>query len=314
MEKKRKRFVLWTCCMLLAIFVISVVGGSFYMLGYSLAPNPHRANADASYRKLFSRYPETQAWVDSLRGIGALRDTFMTMPSGERHHALHVRNSTTRTALVLHGWRNSSIDFLYLARLYERELGYSVVLPDLHAHGLSEGQAIGMGWLDADDAMQWLRAFQTDTMVVHGVSMGGATTMMLSGKTMPGGISDLRFVDDCGYTSVWDEFAAQLKDQFGLPEFPLMYTTSLLCRLRYGWRFGEASAISQVAQCRYPMLFIHGDSDTFVPTEMVHRLYEAKPEPKQLWITANTTHACSYLNHREEYIEHVRHFLSDGKE
>lgn len=61
------------------------------------------------------------------------------------------------------------------------------------------------------------------------------------------------------------------------------------------------------------MLDYYGDSDTFVPTEMVHRLYEAKPEPKQLWITTNTTHACSYQNHREEYIEHIRHFLSGNK-
>lgn len=298
---------------MLAVFIVSTIGASFYMLDYSLAPDPNRTDTDSCYSQQFHWYQETREWVDSLRSIDALRDTFMAMPTGERHHALYIKNSTTRTALVLHGWRNSSIDFLYLARLYDRELGYSVILPDLHAHGLSEGEAISMGWLDADDALQWLKAFKTDTMVVHGVSMGGATTMMLSGKTMPDGISDLRFVDDCGYTSVWDEFAAQLEDQFGLPEFPLMYTTSLLCKLRYGWSFGEASAIRQVEHCRYPMLFIHGDSDTFVPTEMVHRLYEAKPEPKQLWITSNTAHASSYLNHREEYIEHIRHFLSENK-
>ena len=164
-------------------------------------------------------------------------------------------------------------------------------------------------WKDRRDVMEWMKVFRADTMVVHGVSMGAATTMMLSGETMPEGIKDLRFVADCGYTSVWDEFAMQLKAQFGLPAFPLMYTTSLLCRLRYGWRFDEASAIAQVRKCRYPMLFIHGDNDTFVPTRMVYPLYAAKAHPKRLWISQGAEHARAYQTHKEEYIRQLRQFL-----
>jgi fermentation-respiration switch protein FrsA (DUF1100 family) len=127
--------------------------------------------------------------------------------------------------------------------------------------------------------------------------------MMLSGEQMPEGIKDLRFVEDCGYTSVWDEFAEQLKEQFGLPQFPLMYTTSLLCKLRYGWSFEEASALKQVSKCRYPMLFIHGDADTFVPTRMVYPLYEAKNGQKRIWIVEGAGHAVSYRTNRQMYIE-----------
>jgi fermentation-respiration switch protein FrsA (DUF1100 family) len=187
-------------------------------------------------------------------------------------------------------------------------------VPDLHASGKSEGDVLQMGWLDRLDVLQWLNLFKTDTMVVHGVSMGGATTMMLSGEPVPDGIKDMRFVDDCGYTSVWDEFEGELKKQFNLPPFPLMHTTSMLCQLRYGWNFDAASAISQVKKCPYPMFFIHGDNDTFVPTEMVHRLYNAKSGPKQLWITKSTGHAQSYKNHREEYISKIREYISTNYE
>jgi len=197
---------------------------------------------------------------------------------------------------------------LMIARLYER-MGWNIVVPDLHAHGLSAGEAIGMGWQERKDVLHWMRLFRTDTMVVHGVSMGGATTMMLSAEEMPKGIKDLRFVDDCGYTSAWDEFASELKNQFGLPPFPLMYTTSLLCKMRYGWSFSEASAIDAVRQSPYPMLFIHGDEDTFVPTEMVYRLYQAKPSNKKLWIAPGAEHASSYLTHPDEYIRQLSDFL-----
>jgi len=143
--------------------------------------------------------------------------------------------------------------------------------------------------------------------------MGGATTMMLSGEEMPEGIRDIRFIDDCGYTSVWDEFSNELKAQFNLPEFPLMFTTSLLCKLRYGWSFGEASALKQVSRSKYPMLFIHGDKDTFVRTEMVYALYKAKTGYKELWITEGTEHAFSYKDHRDAYVRRVKEFLARAK-
>ena len=303
--------ILWSLAIIVTVFVIALIGGSFYMLDFSLAPDPNRMDTDSCYRQQFEKYPESKEWVDSLRSIGALRDTFMTMPTGERHHAFFVDRGSTRTALVVHGWRDCAIKFFWLARIYEHELGYNVVMPELHACGESEGDAIQMGWKDRLDVLHWMKTFQADTMVVHGVSMGAATTMMLSGETMPEGIKDLRFVEDCGYTSVWDEFANQLNEQFGLPPFPLMYSTSLLCQLRYGWNFSKASALEQVKKCSYPMLFIHGSTDTFVPTEMVHPLYEAKPGTKTLWVADGAEHALSYHEHKAEYISRVRTFCLD---
>ena len=293
----------------LAVLMGVLVGAGSYMLDFSLAPDPTRANTDSCYRQLFTDYPETREWMDSLRTHHALRDTMIVMPGGYRLHTYYINRGSQRTAMVIHGWRDQAIKFFYLARMYERLLGYNVVMPDLYASGMSDGDMLRMGWLDRLDVLQLLDVFKADTMVVHGVSMGAATTMMMSGEQMPEDIRDLRFVADCGYTSVWDEFAGELKNQFGLPAFPLMYTTSLLCQLRYGWNFDEASALRQVAKCRYPMFFIHGDSDDFVPTYMVHQLYDAKSAPKELWITKGTDHAHSYKNHRTEYVARVRRFL-----
>lgn len=109
--------------------------------------------------------------------------------------------------------------------------------------------------------------------------------------------------------SVWDEFRGELKELFGLPAFPLLHTASWLCRQEYGWDFREASALEQVKKCTLPMLFIHGDADTFVPTWMAYPLYEAKPEPKELWIVPGATHAMSYKDYPQEYTEHVKKFV-----
>ncbi|EKC72591.1 alpha/beta hydrolase [human gut metagenome] len=63
------------------------------------------------------------------------------------------------------------------------------------------------------------------------------------------------------------------------------------------------------AKCQLPMLFIHGDKDTYVPTWMVYPLYEAKPEPKELWIVPGAAHALSYKENKQEYTDKVRKFV-----
>ena len=201
-------------------------------------------------------------------------------------------------------------------------MGYNVLLPDLYGHGESEGDHIQMGWKDRWDVIRWSeianeifkvkgeeRRVKNTLQVIHGISMGAATTMAVSGEKTPDYVKC--FVEDCGYTSVWDEFAAQLKDQFGLPSFPLMNTTSALCQHRYGWSFAEAQQIEQVRKSTKPMLFIHGDKDAFVPYAMLRPLYEAKTKGrKAIFIAKGSVHAMAYRDHHVEYTRIVKDFVS----
>jgi fermentation-respiration switch protein FrsA (DUF1100 family) len=42
---------------------------------------------------------------------------------------------------------------------------------------------------------------------------------------------------------------------------------------------------------------------------MVYKLYEAKPQPKALWIVPEADHAHSYLFNTEEYTQKVKAFV-----
>ncbi|MFA4180543.1 alpha/beta hydrolase [Xylanibacter rodentium] len=314
MKKKR---IIYSVLAVVIVLVTAITWSGLYMLSYSLTPDPNRHDMDSAYATLYSNYPYMQEWTDSMRRCGALRDTFVTMPSGERHHALYARNDSAhgRTAVVVHGYKDCAVKFLFLGHMYHHCLGYNVLIPDLHAHGLSDGKEIQMGWKDRKDVIKWTevaeQTFRDSTresqIVVHGVSMGAATTMCVSGEELPRYVTC--FVEDCGYTSVWDEFSVQLKEQFGLPSFPLLPVTSMLCRLKYGWSFGQASPLKQVAKCRRPMLFIHGETDTFVPSWMVFPLYTAKHGYKEMWITRGTEHASSFYDYPDEYRDRIMTFL-----
>lgn len=300
------------------IVLLALVGGSMYMIEYALR-RPHPINV--SYKNRFSRVindnPEIKPWIDSLTQGNLIHDTLVAMQNGERQHAIFVYapRPTRKTAIVLHGYHDSHAGMMQIAHIYAR-MGYNILLPDHHAHGWSEGEMIQMGWKERHDVLRWMAIadslFRNSTghseQVVHGISMGAALTMCIAGENTPGYVKC--FVEDCGYTSAWDEFKNELKTQFGLPPFPLLYTASALNKLLYGWSFGEASPLTQVAKCKKPMLFIHGDRDTYVRTDMVYPLYKAKPQPKQLWIAKGSRHAQSYRDHRQAYTEIVKKFVS----
>ena len=42
-------------------------------------------------------------------------------------------------------------------------------------------------------------------------------------------------VEDCGYTTAWEEFRYQLKKTYGLPPFPVLYTADALLRRGHAW-------------------------------------------------------------------------------
>ncbi len=313
---------------LLALLMVAVIGGSVYLLSFALHPANNKSRDYAGqYAMMRGRYPWMVSWLDSVASHKHLRDTFVTMTNertglfladSTRLHALFVKapRKTALTAIVIPGYTDSAVDMLHFACFYNRELGMNVLVPDLHANGKSGGKAMQMGWNDRNDVLRWAmiadKIFKDSTgharIVIHGWSMGGATTMNLSGESTPDYIKC--FIEDCGYTSAWDEFSYELDKMFGLPEFPLLYTASALCKIGYGWSFGEASPLKQVAKCHKPMLFIHGGYDDFVPTRMVYPLYAAKPAPKMLVVFHGSAHAKSFKDYKELYGQWVKTFLN----
>lgn len=291
-----------------------------YMCKFALLPEEHGNDIEGDRAKAEKRYPGIISWYDALHDAGTFRDTTMTGEGGYKLHAVYAPAkdpaSSQGTAIVIHGYTDNHICFMNLVRMYRDELNYNVLAPDLHYHGYSEGKAVQMGWFDRLDIVRWIGlahdVWNDSFMVIHGVSMGGATTMMVSGEDLPRYVG--AFVEDCGYSSVWDQYSHNLKQMFHLPPFPVLHSASIVCRHKYGWDFKEASSVDQLAKCDRPMLFIHGDKDDFVPTEFVYKNYDAKVNGyKEIWIAPGSAHAMAYRDHPEEYTRHVRDFLAAAK-
>lgn len=230
-----------------------------------------------------------------------------------RGYYLPARHPTANLVILAHGYNGrAQKDMGDLARLYHERFGYHVFMPDARGHGASEGQVIGFGWLERRDYVAWIAALRRRLgdgvrIALHGVSMGGATVLMTSGEALPPQVRAV--IADCAYTGVRAELIYQLRRLYGLPPFPIAPVTSLICKLRAGYFFGEASALAQVRRSRLPTLFIHGGADEFVPTAMVHELYAACAAEKGLWLVPGAGHGLAYMADPDGYAARIAAFL-----
>lgn len=214
--------------------------------------------------------------------------------------------------IVLHGYRSNPESVISIGRHFS-EKGYNVLIPYMRATGESEGEYIGMGWLDKDDLKCWIdlivKQNNNANIILHGSSMGAATVLMASGDKLPSNVKAM--IEDSGYTSVWDIFASEAKARFNLPAFPVLNMFEIVANFRAKYNIKDASALEQVKKATVPILFIHGDNDDFVPEYMCEQLYEAANCKKDKLIIHGAGHTESRYKEPETYYNKIFDFLDD---
>ncbi|MCQ2471735.1 MAG: alpha/beta hydrolase [Clostridia bacterium] len=227
---------------------------------------------------------------------------------------LPAEKETNKFVICVHGHKcNGPDEFSHMMPLYHYDLGFNYLLPDLTAHGRSDGKYIGFGSYDSDNILLWVNylidRFGKDIeIVLHGISMGAATVMLCNEKNPPEQVKLV--IEDCGYTSAFEEMNDTLKGMIGFKFKPLVKMASLVCKIKAGYFFEDADPLGNMDKAKNPMLFIHGESDTYVPFEFGKKLYEACPVDKDYMWVPDTIHAFSYYNAKEQYDAKVKSFIA----
>ncbi len=318
--KSMKRKIVIIPSIVIALFIISygAVGNYFYNYALNaknekefLKGNPHLEESVA----VMADVEDTAKVADNEFNKKHPPTSLSMVSSDKKKYQLHGDifenvHAGHKWAIVVHGYTSSASSMTrWVRNFYEQ--GYNVLAPDLRGHGKSGGDYIGMGWHDRLDLLDWIaKVVKMDSnaeIVLFGVSMGGATVMMASGEELPTNVKAI--VEDCGYSSVSDVFVYQLDDLFGLPEFPVMHAANTVTKIRAGYDLYEASSVKQVAKSKVPMLFIHGEEDTFVPYEMLDEVYEAANVEKEKLVIPGAGHGDAVKVDPEKYWHTVWNFV-----
>lgn len=195
------------------------------------------------------------------------------------------------------------------------EKGYNIFAPDLRGAGDSEGET-SLGFLDSLDVYDWLiilnRDYKPEEIIVHGISLGAATTNFLSGidQFMNNGpvkmnttikpIRELKVVgliEDCGYVDM-EEFSSKsslIKMGIGLTEENYDYYHLATNSLKY---------------CNLPMLIIHGTKDIIVDVENADTVKNTVKGYTEQWLVEGKNHAFIIMGQEKDaYKEHVYNFI-----
>ena len=258
---------------------------------------------------LVQRGDERMEWVDEVNA----EDASVTSFDGLKLHGYLAVNEghTDRFVILCHGYTGHAREMGFYGEKFFGH-GFSALLPSARCHDSSEGEFIDMGWYQRFDILKWVdylsERFNNPQIVLMGVSMGGAAVMMASGEKLPANV--ICAVEDCGFSSIKEQFDHCLKNMFQIPAHPLMECANFVTNFKTGIDINkDGYSTEQLKKCKIPMLFIHGTSDKFVPFWMLDKNYNAHPGPKQKYIVVGAGHASSAWQGGDEYWEKVFAFI-----
>lgn len=301
--------------LILICLIVWIIGDVFY----NLALNP-KAKKDKIFQSKHNKIDkandndkeilELENWKNTI----IKEDLYIQSFDNLKLHAVRIKNNIEKDSnlyvLLCHGYTGNLKDmFKYGYHFYKK--GYNLLIPDFRGHGDSEGTYVGMGWHDRLDIKRWIdeiiKENSNSKIVLFGISMGAAAVMMTSGENLPQNVKVV--VEDCGYSSIWDEFKYQLKMIYKLPSFPVLHIASIVSKIKAGYWLWEGSAKEALRKSKLPTLFIHGKEDTYVPFEMLDKVYNSLNAPKEKIVVEGAAHSGASKILKEKYWEKVFLFI-----
>ncbi len=283
----------------------------FFLIGRK-RQNPKRelSESQISWRARFADLIEdADRWWESSsveRWVSEANDGTRLVADYIPHEDSH------RYAICVHGYEGERSEMRKYGAAFA-SWGLNVLLPDNRAHGESGGRWIGMGVLESKDLKKWVgeivKRDPSAAIFLFGVSLGGSTVMMASGLDLP---DNVRFcVEDCGYTSPWEEFSYKLKS-YHVPPYPLLHLTSWFSKVFAGYSFREYSAPEALSRNSRPFIFIHGKTDTFVPYRMLKENVDAMTKGRKTVLEIEGAgHALSVTKGRKEYFAAIKAYVDE---
>lgn len=227
------------------------------------------------------------------------------------------KEKTNKFIILVHGISIGYIGSLkYLDVFFNK--GFNVLIIHQRRHGKSEGKYSTYGYFEKYDVNLWINylidRFGKDIILgLHGESMGAGTVL----QTIPLNPNIKFVIEDCGYSDLYELMKYEVTCQANkISYYPLMLAlaiTNLIAKSKAKFRFQDVSPINIVKDSSIPIMFIHGNKDTFVPWYMCEKLYNAKTKGlKKILLVDNAAHAESVQINKDIYAEKIYDFIENA--
>lgn len=255
-------------------------------------------------------YNEGKEWCYAQN----MQDVNIRSVDGLILHAKYFEaENAKRTVLLSHGYKGTSFsEFANMAR-FLHENGCNLLFIDQRCCGESEGEYITFGAREQQDIQMWTYYLANHDdkglpIYLYGESLGAASVLMASGRKLPKNVKGI--ISDCAFQSMREQLKDMASGWFHLNWIELLILrVELYCRLIAGFSMNEADTAYAMRHGKLPILFFHGDRDTYVSPENAKRNYALCRAPKELVIVKGARHLCSCYVEPELYRSKVLEFF-----
>jgi len=254
--------LLWTACIAAVWFAVCAIAG---IVSAEWALHPTRSI-------LTQDDEERAASVAESHGV-TLRQVEITANDGVILRAWAIRPAPGNgdAVILLHGVASNRAGMLDPADMLLRH-GYSVLLPDARAQGMSGGDLATYGFLEAGDLQRWFNWLvqrQAPRCIdAIGESMGAAQ-LLNSLRTVRGFCA---LAAESSFASFREVSYVRIGEWFGTGPWlgrtllrPVVEFGIFYARWRYGVDLAQENPSQAVAASRVPVLLIHGLLDNNIP-------------------------------------------------
>jgi hypothetical protein len=220
-------------------------------------------------------------------------------------------------ALALHGLGDNRLGMSGYAQLLLAR-GFTVLLPDARAHGVSGGALATFGLLERNDIHQWVDylAASIHPRCVYGLgeSMGAAQLL----QSLDAGTNFCAVMAESSFSTFREIAYDRIGQPFGLGPWvgrivlrPLVEVAFLRARWKYGLDMQQVSPEDAVAKSHVSILLIHGQVDSNIPVRHSRALH-AENSATVLWEVPGADHCGAIAVARQEFERRILRWFGES--
>ncbi len=229
---------------------------------------------------------------------------------GLRISGILLKGNLNKCILIVHGLTAHKFDpdIFELGKALNQK-GYTVLLIDLRGHGESEGKIISGGYFERFDVIagvEFLKnKFPGSKIIVIGISMGGAATLLASNEIKIDGL-----VLDSTFSDLENILNKEITKMTGISFKIFKPMSKLWAKILFKIDVKKVKPVEFLKKLSIPVCIIHSRDDQRIPVEEAKRLFENAPPGSKLIIFKNVPHAKN-LTLKKEYLEEIEDYLKN---
>ena len=314
---RTKKIFIWTIRVIIVQLVFINISAAFHAKRLThFYSHMSARNISSSKGKIFLRtwrmmvgrkYPKS---VLSYRPAMPFDTVSLQLKNGNMIRAWYLKkDSATGTVILFHGLNSNKGDMLSEAEAF-LDLGYDVFMPDIRAHGESDGEVNSLGVKESEEvklAYDYISGLGEKNIIFSGMSMGA---VIIAKAIYDYNLKPHKVILEMPFDRLQDHIRARARTA-GFPAEPFGFFVTGWIGIEQGyWGFGHKTS-TYVRSITCPVLLQWGAEDEFVKRYETENIFSGiGSKKKNLVVYEHSWHAPLIWKERDKWIITINDFLN----